>query len=58
MTYNFDPDKWYEIESAALDRQLKSGELSGQQYERARDELERRYNEMIDRLDGTYQLPK
>ena len=58
MTYNFDPDKWYQIERAALDRQLKSGELSGAKYEEALDELERRYSEMIDRLDGTYQLPK
>jgi hypothetical protein len=58
MTYNFDPNKWYEIERAALDRQFKSGELSGPAYEAALDELERRYNTMIDRLDGTYQLPK
>jgi hypothetical protein len=58
MTYNFDPNKWYEIERAALDRQFKSGELSGPAYEAALDELERRYNAMIDRLDGTYQLPK
>jgi hypothetical protein len=58
MTYNFDPDKWYEIERAALDRQFKVGVLRGPEYEEALDELERRYNEMIDRLDGTYQLPK
>jgi hypothetical protein len=58
MTYNFDPDKWYQIERAALDRQFKSGELIGAEYEKALDELEKRYSEMIDRLDGTYQLPK
>ena len=58
MTYNFDPDRWYEIERAALDRRFNSGELSRPEYEGALDELERHYNEMIDRLDGSYQLPK
>ncbi len=58
MTYNFDPDRWYDNERTALDRQFRSGDLSASEYEAALDDLERRYNEMLDRLDGTYQLPR
>jgi hypothetical protein len=33
-------------------------ELSEPEYRDAISELDRRYDEMIDRLDGTYQVPK
>ena len=58
MTYNFDPDRWYEDERAILDARYKAGEISESEYKDEVAELDRRYDEMIDRLDGTYQVPK
>jgi hypothetical protein len=58
MTYNFDPDRWYENEREMLDSRYKAGEISEQEYKQALSELDRRYDEMLDRLDGTYQVPK
>ena len=58
MTYNFDPDRWCEDERRILDSRYKAGEMSQQQYKEAISELERRYDEMLTRLDGTYQIPK
>ena len=57
MTYNFDPDRWYEDERGMLEARLKSGEMASQEYDRALSLLERRYDEMLQRLDGTYQIP-
>jgi hypothetical protein len=58
MTYNFDPDKWYDIEHALLAGRMRKGEISKQAFGRAVKELDRRYDEMLDRLDGSYQIPK
>ena len=58
MTYNFDPDRWYEREREMLDACHRTGEISEQEYKKALSELDRRYDEMLDRLDGTYQVPK
>ena len=58
MTYNFDPDKWYDIERELLEGRLRQGEISEQAFKRAVEELDRRYDEMLDRLDGSYQIPK
>ena len=58
MTYNFDPDKWYDIERDMLDQRFQKGQLSRQDYYEALEALDRRYEEMLDRLDGSYQLPK
>ena len=58
MTYNFDPDRWYQDERGILDARYKAGEISEPEYEKALAELDRRYDEMMDRLDGTYQVPK
>jgi hypothetical protein len=58
MTYNFDPDRWYENEREMLDARHQAGETSEQEYKQALSELDRRYDEMLDRLDGTYQVPK
>ena len=54
MTYNFDPQRWYDIEFRMLARRLEQGELNEKEYAEAVDNLDRRYDEMIDRLDGTY----
>ncbi|NOQ20930.1 MAG: hypothetical protein GQ571_13305 [Desulfobacterales bacterium] len=58
MTYNFDPDRWYEDERGMLDARYRAEEISEQEYKDAISELDRRYDEMLDRLDGTYQVPK
>jgi hypothetical protein len=58
MTYNFDPNRWYDIERSALEAARKTEKWSVEEYERALEDLEKRYDEMIRRLDGTYQIPK
>ena len=57
MTYNFDPDRWYDNERLVLDERFRSGELNAREYKAAIDDLDARYDEMLDRLDGTYQIP-
>jgi hypothetical protein len=56
MTYNFDPERWYENEVRVLDRRLKAGEMDAAVHAAALDSLDRRYDEMVSRLDGTYQV--
>ena len=57
MTYNFDPDRWYENERRMLEHQLKKGEMDAESFRQALKALDRRYDEMVTRLDGTYQIP-
>jgi ABC-type phosphate transport system auxiliary subunit len=57
MTYNFDPDRWLESRRAALEGQLEQGRLDREAYEAEMADLDRRYEEMLERLDGTYQIP-
>jgi len=57
MTYNFDPDRWLEDNRKALEARAARGELDEGDLARALSELERRYEEMVARLDGTYRLP-
>ena len=58
MTYNFDPERWYDNELAYVTAKFESGELSLSEYEAAKADLDQKYDEMIARLDGTYQIPK
>ena len=58
MTYNFDPDRWYDDERRMLEARFTAGEMNPQEYQDALSELDRRYDEMLKRLDGTYQIPK
>ncbi len=58
MTYNFDPDRWYENERAAIVERFRSGDINARQYEDAIEDLDGRYDEMLERLDGTYQIPR
>ncbi len=55
MTYNFDPDRWYENQYRALKLSLKRGDISTAAYQEALEDLYRRYEQMINRLDGTLQ---
>lgn len=57
MTYNFDPDQWYDRERAVLERRLQSGALDAAGFKAAVADLVLRYETMCARLDGTYQLP-
>jgi hypothetical protein len=56
MTYNFDPDRWYANEMAYLEDQRRRGKLDRDRFEKACIDLDRRYEEMCQRLDGTYRL--
>lgn len=57
MTYNFDAEKWYENQKSLLAARRERGELSDAEFVAAIEELDRRYDEMVARLDGTFQLP-
>jgi hypothetical protein len=57
MTYNFDPDAWLDRGMAILEARRERGELASAAFEKERDELHRRYEEMVARLDGTYEIP-
>jgi thiamine biosynthesis lipoprotein ApbE len=57
MTYNFDPERWYENHLALLERGRRLGELDEGAFEDAVAALDREYEAMVARLDGTYQIP-
>jgi hypothetical protein len=57
MTYNFDPERWYDNELAFLKRQLQSGRIDNQRYQQRCKQTQRRYEAMWRQLDGTYQIP-
>ena len=42
MTYNFDPEKWYDMERAALASRHKKGELTDHDFKQALDDLSQR----------------
>ena len=56
MTYNFDPDRWYENQRMALDAKRDRGELTDEGYQAGLDDLERRYEQMTSRLDKPFDL--
>jgi hypothetical protein len=58
MTYNFDPDRWLEAHRAVLEARRNRGEIDDTELEAELLELDRRYDEMVARLDGTYEIPK
>jgi len=58
MTYNFDPERWYENEYSALKLLHKQGKITDIEFEEMRSDLLNRHEKMVSRLDGTYQLPK
>ncbi len=51
MTYNFDPDLWYENERDFLVARHARGELDEDALAVAIEELDRRYDEMLERID-------
>jgi Arc/MetJ-type ribon-helix-helix transcriptional regulator len=57
MTYNFDPEGWLDRQRAALAARLERGEIDRADFDRESAELDRRYEDMVERLDGTYEIP-
>ena len=57
MTYNFDPDKWYDNEIAFLENNYKTGKILETEFKESLELLSNKHKEMCDRLNGTYQLP-
>jgi len=57
MTYNFDPERWLEAQRAVLEGRRDRGEIDVATFEAEILELDRRYEEMVARLDGTYEIP-
>lgn len=57
MTYNFDPERWYENELAVLVQRRDAGQMDAEAFRAAEADLDRRYEKMLDRLDGTYRIP-
>jgi hypothetical protein len=57
VTYNFDPERWYENQRASLEARLDRGEIGLEAFESALEDLERRLEEMESRLDGTFRIP-
>jgi hypothetical protein len=57
VTYNFDADRWLACQLDALLERCRRGELDEADYRREREALELRHERMVDRLDGTFELP-
>jgi hypothetical protein len=57
MTYNFDPEGWLDRQRAAARARRARGEIDDAGLAAALDEAERRYDEMVARLDGTFEIP-
>ncbi len=57
MTYNFDPETWHLNQLTILQSQREEGLLDDAEFAAAQEELNRRYEEMIDRLDGSFVIP-
>ncbi len=58
MTYNFDPDRWYDNELAVIHAKYSAGQLTEQEYDLAVRELDKKHEAMWKRLDGSYQVLK
>ena len=58
MTYNFDPERWYDNERAFLDHRYQSGALSADEHRAALKALEEKLFAMWMRLDGSYRMPE
>ena len=56
MTYNFDPDRWYDNELMVLERAFREGRLDEAAFEKQKERLMDRYDDMVARLDGTYRI--
>ncbi len=51
MTYNFDPDRWFDNEMAALDARRTRDKLSEEDYKVENERVVNEYEKMLDRLE-------
>ena len=58
MTYNFDPDQWYENQRKLLESQRSDGRIDEATLTARLEELERKYEEMLQRLNKPFELPR
>lgn len=56
MTYNFDPDKWYDNELYLIQVKLKTKDMTQEEHDYAVKILDKKLEEMWERLDGSYQI--
>ena len=58
MTYNFDPERWHDDQIRLVAYRRQAGEIDEETAKRLIEEIERRHEAMLNRLDRTFQLPK
>jgi hypothetical protein len=51
MTYNFDPERWFEIQKDALEKKRDAGEITDAEYETRLKELVDKYEKLLQRVD-------
>ena len=51
MTYNFDPERWFDNQKDALVRQRDAGEIGAEEYEVRLKELVDKYEKLLQRTD-------
>ena len=56
VTYNFDAERWFEMQRRRLLARRAAGELDDEALASALEKLDRELETMQDRLDGTYQV--
>jgi len=56
VTYNFDPDRWYDNQRRVIDARREKGEIADADYQAELDRLEARYEQMTTRLDKPFEL--
>ena len=57
VTYNFDPDRWYENRRLALAQRRARGEIDAAAFDAEVERLEARYDEMVRRLNAPFDIP-
>ena len=51
MTYNFDPDRWFDNQQTRLEQEREEGRITPEEYEEQLRQLTEEYEEMLRRLD-------
>lgn len=57
MTYNFDPDRWYDNQLALLEHRRTKGGIDLARFEEELERLGQRYDQMLERLNVAFELP-
>jgi len=56
MTYNFDPDRWFDLQRQALEARRAAGQLDDASFETELERIEARLDRMRSRLDHPFDL--